>query len=73
MLKEMLKSIPIEDRLTVLNELTFINLISELGYREDKYWTENENDKLMIIRKMSKELANDILEEIKEWEKDGKP
>ncbi|MFW6225710.1 MAG: hypothetical protein ACOC3V_01965 [bacterium] len=72
-LSDSLKNIPLEIRLNVLNEITFINLITKLGYREEKYWTEDEKDKRRIISNLAKELTTDILNEIKEWENDGKP
>ncbi|MFW6243138.1 MAG: hypothetical protein ACOC2W_03170 [bacterium] len=72
-LSDSLKNIPLETRLNVLNEMSFINLITKIGYREEKYWTEDEKDKRIIISNFAKELTYDILEEIKEWENDGKP
>lgn len=36
--EQLLKRIPLHTRLKVSNEFAFMNLITELGYREDKYW-----------------------------------
>lgn len=70
---KLLKETPLSTRLNVLNETTFITLITKLGYRDEKMWSEDENDKLNIIREIARTLTTDTLTEIKEWVDDGSP
>ena len=72
-IKKAMKQIPLSTRLDVLIEMSIIDIITKLGYREDKYWTDDENDKLSKIIKLSKELRKDILKEIERWKSDGMP
>jgi hypothetical protein len=71
--KKLLKEIPLKTRLKVSNEMAFINLIVELGYREDKMWTDDENELLAKLCGLAKEHTDSVLKEIEEWKKDGKP
>lgn len=65
-LKELIDSISLETKLQVHNELAMINLLTELGYREDKSWTPEEDEKLSILLKSAKRLTMYQLEEIEE-------
>lgn len=69
----LLKNISLENRLKVLNEMAFINLLTELGYREDKMWSESENDNLRKICFLAEKLMKEQILEIKEWKVNGKP
>ena len=71
--KKILKETPLKTRLKVANKMAFINLIVELGYREDKMWTDDENELLDKLCGLAKEHTDIILKDIKEWENDGKP
>jgi hypothetical protein len=73
LIKEILKQTPLETRLKVLNEMMFIDLITEMGFREDKMWTEEENDQLSKLCNLAKKLTDLQLTEIKKWEEDGRP
>lgn len=70
---KLLKETPLDIRLDVINDMCFIDLITELGYREEKAWTEEENEVLHKICKAARKHTLRILQTIQEWEKDGKP
>lgn len=73
MLGELYKEIPLETRLKVLNQMAFISLLTELGYREEKMWTSDEDERFDKLMDLANKHTEDIMEEISEWEKDGKP
>ena len=73
LIKELSKQTPLDIRLNVLNEMMFINLITEMGFREDKMWSEEENDQLSKLCDLARKLTETQLEEIEKWEKDGRP
>lgn len=64
-IQKILDRIPIETKIKVLNEMTFITLICDLGYREDKMWDKSEDH---ILNKLM-ELANKHTDEILEFER----
>ena len=64
-IKNLIDKITPEIRVKVLCEVAFINLITELGYREDKAWTEEENDTLTKLMKSAEDLSNEIIKVIK--------
>lgn len=68
-----LKKTPLKTRLKVSTEMAFINLISELGYRENKMWTDDENETLNKLCALAMDLVNDHIEDFEQWQKDGKP
>ena len=72
-LDKILKSIPLKNRFEVSIQMTFIDLLTKLGYREDKSWTDEEDNKLRKLRSLAEKLSKELLIEIKEWEEDGKP
>jgi len=63
------KNIPLKTRIKVSNEMAFINLIVELGYREDKIWTNDENELFGKLCKLAQEHTNSILNDIETWKK----
>lgn len=60
--------IPLDTRIRVSTQMAFINLITELGYRENKYWTPDEDELLNKLMNLAEKHTQDILNEIKEWE-----
>lgn len=72
-LEERFKKIPLKTRLNILNQTTFISLLSELGYRGNKIWTDEEDDKFDKLIELANKHTEDILEEISEWIEDGEP
>lgn len=72
-LEKIRKETPLKTRLKVSTEMAFISLISELGYRENKMWTDDENDTLNKLCDLAMDLVNDHIKEFEQWQKDGKP
>ena len=72
-ISEIAKRTPLETKIKVSNEMAFINLIVELGYREDKMWTDDENELLHKLCALAQKHTDNILKNIDDWEKDGKP
>jgi hypothetical protein len=70
--ERLLKEIPLETRIRVSNQMAFINLLSELGYRKG-YWRPDEDETFKTLCKLADELTQYHLDEIKQWEEDGKP
>lgn len=68
-LKKLMDEIPLETKIKVSNEMAFINLIVELGYREDKMWTDDEDKLLNKLCKLAEKHTKSILEDIKEENK----
>lgn len=73
LISDIAKNVPLKTRIKVSNEMAFINLIVELGYREDKMWTDDENELLDKLSVLAQEHTDSILKYIEEWNKDGKP
>jgi len=73
LISKLLKETSLQIRLEVDNEFAFINLITELGFREDKMWEECEDPMLCKLMNLAHELAKRQIKTIKRWEKDGKP
>lgn len=72
-IEEILKKISLETRLRVSTEMAMIDLLTEMGYRENRAWTEEEDEKLHILVQAAERLTKWHLKEIKQWEEDGKP
>ena len=72
-IENILKRVPLKTRLRVVNEMTFMELITELGYREDKMWTDDESAILHKLLSMAGILTTRQIEEFEEWENDGRP
>jgi|AntRauTorcE11897_2_1112592.scaffolds.fasta_scaffold09027_8 hypothetical protein len=70
---KLIKETPLEVRLKVDNEMAFITLLSELGLRDDKMWTKDEDEMLSKLIDFAKKHTQYQLETIKKWEDDGKP
>lgn len=58
---------PLDIRIRVSSQMAFINLITELGYREDKIWTPDEDELLNKLMNLAEKHTQDILQEIKEY------
>jgi hypothetical protein len=74
LIQEFLKNYPtpLDTRLNIINQIAFINLITELGYREDKYWTPEEDEILNKLCKLANKHTLDILREIEEYNNNKK-
>lgn len=55
---------PLETKLKVSNEMAFITLITELGYREDKMWTPEEDELMAKLCKLANEHTQNQLRSI---------
>ena len=58
--------VPLDSKLRVANEMAFINLIVELGYREDKGWTDEEDELLSKLMKLADDHTESQLKIIRE-------
>ena len=75
-INELLKETPLESRIRISCWFVLNDMIHSSGAREESVWDEtNPRDlELMeLLNNRTKELTQKILENIKEWEKDGKP
>ncbi len=70
---DLLKDMSLKSRLKVDFEMTFITLLSELGYREDKMWTEDEDEILSKLVGLAEEAAESTIKTFQRWEEDGRP
>jgi len=61
--KELLEKTPLIINLQVLNEMAFIDLLEELGYRRGM-WKIEENDKLEKLMSAANKLAKKQMNEI---------
>jgi len=68
-ISRLLKKIPLSTEIRVGNQMAFINLIHELGYRENKYWTEEDNDLFQKIIDLADKHTKDQLKDIKKYMK----
>lgn len=64
-LRKIREEIPLETRIKVATEMAFINLITELGYREDKAWTDDEKEISNKIRSLAVDFTKDLMEDVK--------
>ena len=71
-IKKLLVSTPLRTRIKVETQMAFINLLSELGYRQGM-WREREDPILNRLCELAEKHTDDLLETIERWEKDGSP
>lgn len=72
-LDHLCKRIPLKTRIQVNSQMAFINLLTELDYRESKMWTPDEDELLNKVIKLANEQSDHLIEEFKQWEADGRP
>lgn len=65
-LKNWLEDIPKEIKIEVQIYFDFLELIHELGYRENKIWEEDELEILSKIKSLAKKSSEKILKTISE-------
>lgn len=73
LIDDIVKTCSLETRLNVINEMAFMTLITDLGFRDRKMWTPEEADTLHKLLKSARETTKLHIEAIREWEVDGKP
>jgi len=64
-LNDLSKNVPLNIKIKVMNRMAFINLLSKLGYRENKRWGDDESERLNMLYNLSDELSEDILKLVK--------
>jgi hypothetical protein len=72
-LEKILKETPLEVRLNTSNEMAFIVILTELGFRDGNMWSEADDELLKKLCEFAKKHTKYQLERIKEWEDDGRP
>jgi hypothetical protein len=71
--ENLIKECPLETRLTVLNQMIFMDLLTEMGYREDVIWTEAEAENLRILCEAAEKATSEQIETFNKWLADGSP
>lgn len=75
-IQQVLKETSLETRINVSIEMSFITLLVELGYLEDRMWNEDNPEDTRILStiiKLAKKEAKYLVNEVNKWEEDGKP
>lgn len=75
-IEQVLKETSLETRINVSIEMSFIALLVELGYLEDRKWDEDNPEDTRILStiiKSAKKEAKYLVNEVAKWEKDGRP
>lgn len=70
--EKILKEVPLETRFKVLLEMFYINLITDLGFRKDKMWNENDKEDMDLLNKIletAKKDSESFVEEVERWQK----
>jgi len=73
---DLIKETPLESRIRISCWFALNNMIHDSGAREESVWDETNpiDIKLMeLLEDKTEELTKKIMEDIKEWEEDGKP
>ena len=72
--ENILHNAPLKLRLNVLIEMWLQTYLVDIGVIPDGYWSDAKERKYSkLFRKPSKQLTKWLIEEIKQWEKDGRP
>jgi hypothetical protein len=73
LINQLLKETPLKVRLQVLNEMFFVDMLHELGYIDGGSWTPDEQiEKLVKISEYCEKLTQAQLDDIEQWENDGR-
>jgi hypothetical protein len=73
---ELIKETPLESRVRISCWFALNNMIHDSGARKESVWDETNpiDVKLMeLLEDKTEDLTKKIMENIKEWEEDGKP
>lgn len=60
-------------RLKVHNEMLIQNYLVDNGYIPDGYWSDEKEEKYGSFRELAVKIADMAIDEMNEWEKDGRP
>ena len=67
-------NIPLRIRLKVLNEMMIQSFLTDIGHIPDGGWSEEKEEKYGTeFRALAKKMTDAQIEEITNWEKDGRP
>ena len=75
-ISDLLDNIPLETRIKTSCWFALNDMIHESGAREESSWDETnpkDIEMMKLLDDKTKELTERIMENIKEWEEDGKP
>lgn len=68
------KKISLRIRLKVLNEMMIQSFLIDIGHIPDGYWSDEREEQYgKEFRAFAKKLTDAQIEEINDWEKDGRP
>lgn len=70
--EDLLKTVPLESRFRILNEMFLIDFLTIIGFRNGM-WKPEEEKLLNKLFKHAKKLSKAQMEEFETWEKDGRP
>lgn len=73
LIDDIIKMTPLKIRLRVSCMINLISAITELGYREEKEWSDEDKHILRKIQSIAEQQAERIIEIMNEWESAGKP
>jgi hypothetical protein len=68
-----LKELPLRNRIRTTIHSVMLGVPSDLGFIEMRMWTDEDDELLGKLEKIGKKLTDEIMRDIEEWEKDGKP
>lgn len=63
-INQLYNEMPLKTTLNVSIQLSMITLLTEIGFREEKMWTDEEEPILKILSKLANNLAKDLEEEL---------
>jgi hypothetical protein len=75
-INDLLKQTPLEARIKISCWFTLNDMIHDSGVREEAVWDETnpkDVEMMKLLDDKTKELTEVIMNNIKEWEEDGKP
>jgi len=67
LIDKVLSEVPLITKLKVNNEIALIELLTEMGYRENKTWSNDENEKLSILVRRAEELSKSQIEILEQY------
>jgi len=66
LLTKLISEIPLSTSLKVINQMAFIDFLTEMGFREDKMWTDKEDDFLEQLSTFSTKHTEHIIRVLNE-------
>jgi len=75
LLEKILKETPLEIRFKVHLEAMIITSLVDMGFRESRMWNDSDEDNELMPKRHEKaqQTTTCLLEDVKQWEKDGRP